>query len=267
MSTVTSKDGTTIAYAKTGQGPAVILASGALSKGAEDAPLAERLAPHFTVFTYDRRGRGSSGDTAPYAVEREVEDFAAVLQAAGGSAYAFGSSSGGVLALEAASRLPAQVKKLAVFEPPFIVDDTRPRLPENFVARMAELAAAGQRGEAVEYFMTQGVGVPAEFVAQMRAAPMWPEMEALAHTLSYDGTLMGDTMSGRPLAVPRWTAADMPALVMDGGESPPWMRKGAAALAALLPNAQYRTLPGQMHNLDPDAVTPILVEFFSGRNA
>src|SRR5438067_1305726 len=191
MKELISKDGTTIAFDQLGEGPAAILVSPALGDRSGNGPLAALLAPHFTVFNYDRRGRGDSGDTQPYAVEREIEDIEALIKEAGGSAFAYGWSSGAALALEAAVRGLA-ITKLALFEPPFIVDDSRPPLPQDYVTRLTELVSAGRRGDAVEFFMTAGVGIPAEFVAQMRNDPMWPAMEALAHTLPYDGAIMGD---------------------------------------------------------------------------
>jgi pimeloyl-ACP methyl ester carboxylesterase len=263
MRKVTSKDGTTIAFDRSGEGQPVILVSPALSDRSGNAPLAELLAPHFTVFNYDRRGRGDSGDTAPYAVEREVEDLEALIKEASRSAFVYGWSSSAALAIEAAVRDLA-ITKLALFEPPFIVDDSRPPLPKDYVTRVTELVSAGRRGDAVEYFMTEAVEVPAEFVAQMRNDPMWSAMEDLAHTLAYDGTIMGDNMAGKPLPAKRWASATLPTLVMDGGESPAWLRNAAQVVADALPNAQRRTLEGQNHGVAPEAVAPVLVEFFKG---
>src|SRR6266496_3829270 len=173
MRKVHSKDGTTIAFDWSGEGPAIILVGGALSDRSAGTQLAAHLAPHFTVYTYDRRGRGESGDTAPYAIAREVEDIDALINEAGGSAFVFGHSSGAVLALEAARLLPTKITKLALYEPPFIIDDSRPPAPQDYVPHLMELVSSGRRGEAVEYFMTV-VGTPAEMVAQMRQSPMWP---------------------------------------------------------------------------------------------
>src|SRR3989441_38906 len=171
MNTVTSKDGTKIAYDKQGEGPAVILVYGALCyRSFGSLPeLVKLLAPHFTVYNYDRRGRGDSGDTRPYAVEREVEDLEALIKEAGGSAFVCGFSSGAALALEAASRRLA-ITKLALYEPPFIVDDSRPSLPEDFATQLAELVSSDRRGDAAELFMTKAAEVPVEVVAQMRHA-------------------------------------------------------------------------------------------------
>ncbi len=258
-----SQDGTPIAFVQVGAGPALIVVTGALGDHSGDAPLAALLAPHFTVFSYDRRGRGASGDTPPYAVEREVEDLKALIVAAGGSAFVLGGSSGAVLALEAAARGLA-IPRLALYEPPFIVDGTRPPLPANYVARVRDLVADGRRGEAVEYFMTAAVGIPPEVMPQVRSAPMWPALEAAAHTLAYDGMLMGDHMGGHPLPVEQWATVTMPVLAMDGGASPLWARNAVQALVHVLPNARRRTLEGQTHVVTPEALAPVLIEFFVG---
>jgi len=266
MQTVRSQDGTTIAFDRTGEGPPVILVGGAFQHRAIDSSvvqLAALLAPHFTVFRYDRRGRGDSSDTPPYAVEREVEDLQALVEEAGGSAFVFGGSSGAVLALDAAARgLP--IGKLALYEPPFIVDDSRPPLPKDYVGRLTELASTGRRGDAVEYFMTQAMGMPAEAVAGMRGAPFWPALEGVAHTLAYDGTVMGDTMSGNPEPLKRWASVGVPTLVMVGGESPPYQQHSVRALGETLPEAQLRTLEGQTHDAAPEILGPVLDEFFAG---
>jgi pimeloyl-ACP methyl ester carboxylesterase len=280
MKTVHSKDGTTIAYEQLGEGPAVILVAGAL--GVRSHPMGQQLAAllaqHFTVINYDRRGRGDSGDTPPYAVEREVEDIDALIDEAGGSASLCGISSGAVLALEAASRLPDKVMKLALYEPPFIVDDSRPPLPEDYVAQLNRAIAEGRPGDAVEIFMTKAILIPAEFVAQMRNAPMgevfdsemkppeWAEMERVAHTLPYDGTIMGETMSGKPLLperVEQWGDWQKPTLVIVGGESEIFFHKGTQALADVLLNAKHQVLEGQAHDVSPQALAPVLAEFFA----
>jgi pimeloyl-ACP methyl ester carboxylesterase len=262
MEKVISKDGTPIAYDRTGRGAPVILVGGALSSRAAGVPLAALLAPHFSVFAYDRRGRGDSGDRLPYAVEREIEDLQALIQAAGGAASVFGMSSGAVLALEAAAHGLA-IRKLALYEPPFIVDDTRPPVPPDYQAQIAGLVSSGRRGEAVEYFMTRAVGAPAEVVAQMRNASMWPGLEAVAHTLIYDNTILGDGMAGSPLPVRKYASVAVPVLVMDGGASPTWARNSVQLLADTIPGAQRRTLEGQTHAVDPQVLAPVLDEFFS----
>ena len=267
MKKVTSKDGTTIAFDQLGEGTPIVLVDGATGYRSHpmNVQLAEMLGQHFSVLNYDRRGRGASGDTAPYAVEREVEDIEAVIDDAGGMAFVYGISSGAVLALEAACRLPSKVKKLALYEPPFILDDSRPPLPNDYVAQLNAAIAAGKRGDAVEIFITQAMRIPDEYLASMRANPSWAEMEAVAHTISYDGTIMGDTMSGKPLSSDRtqqWARATMPTLVMNGENSEAFFHDASNALADTLPNAQRRTLEGQEHGVSAEALVPVLVEFF-----
>ncbi len=263
MQTVTSRDGTKIALDILGDGPPVIFVGGALADRSAGAPLATALARNFTVFNYDRRGRGDSGDTPPYAVAREVEDIAAVMAEAGGAAFLIGGSSGAVLALDAtASGLP--VTRLALYEPPFIVDDSSPPVPGDMVETLTRLVAAGRRGDAVEHYMTKALGVPAQVVATMRSSPFWAQWEATAHTLAYDFTIMAGTVSGQPLPASRWAAVNVPTLVMDGGASPAHMHSGAQALADLLPTAERRTLPGQTHDVDVEVLTGVLTDFFCG---
>ncbi|HEX8990960.1 MAG TPA: alpha/beta hydrolase [Anaerolineales bacterium] len=245
---VTSRDGTKIAFERLGSGPAIVLVSPALGDRSGNTNLAKVLTRNLTVINYDRRGRGASTDTHPYALAREVEDIEALLDAAGGSGYLFGSSSGAVLALEAASRLGGKVKALFMYEPPFIVDDSRPPLPEDYLAHLHDLIQTGRRGAAVEYFMSRAVGVPEPMLAQMRNDPMWASLEAAAHTLVYDGEVMGDTMSGKPLPEHRWDSVQLPALVMAGEASPAWLHHAAQALAAALPRCKYRVLEGCDHS-------------------
>jgi len=257
---VTSKDGTSIAFDRLGQGSAVILVGGILGDRSQQAPLAALLAEHFTVFNYDRRGRGESEFTPPYSVEREIEDLDAIIDAAGGEAFVYGTSGCAILALyAAAAEVAPKIKKLALWEPPYIVDDSRPPAPQDYKAQLTELLAAGRRGDMVELFMTKAVGMPAEFVAPMRQAPWWPAQEALAHTLIYEATLMGDFS----LPKERVASVTVPTLVIDGGQTP-WLSHAAQAVADALPNAQRRTLQGQPHNVAPEAMAPVLVEFFAG---
>lgn len=269
MVTVRSNDGTSIAYDVSGDGPALVLVSPAFGTRADAASLAAALAPFFTVFAYDRRGRGDSGDTAPYAIEREIEDLAAVLDAAGGSAYVFGHSSGAALALDAAQMLPRKIMKLALYEPPFIIDASRPPMPEDFRPHLSELIAAGLRGDAVAYWQTN-LGIPDEAIAQMRQSPMWAELEALAPTLPYDATIMDGTQRGDPLPLRKWATVTVPTLVMDGTtmmgreDFHAFMRSGANELARVLPNARRRTLEGQDHGPAAEALVPVLREFFLG---
>jgi pimeloyl-ACP methyl ester carboxylesterase len=256
--TVNSKDGTSIGYEKSGHGPAVLIVGGVVGDRSQQAPLAELLARDFTVFNFDRRGHGDSGNTEPYAVAREIEDIDALIEAAGGSALVYGTSGPGVLALHAAAGRPgARMKKLVVWEPPFIVGDSRSKVRSDYKAQLSSLLAQGRRGDMVELFFTEAVGLPAPFVAQMRQAPWWSAQEAVAHTTVYDATLMGDySLPGAELA-----RIKVPTLVMDGAQSP-WLSKAADATAAAIPNAVRRTLSGQQHNVDPAAMAPALVEFF-----
>jgi pimeloyl-ACP methyl ester carboxylesterase len=262
---VRSADGTAIAFARLGHGPALILVDGAL--GGREHPLHSQLAAllsaRFTVFNYNRRGRGDSGDTAPYAVAREIEDIAALIEAAGGSAFVYGISSGAILALDVANAHPDKVAKLALYEPPFIIDASRAPLPTDYVAHLDALNAAGRRGDAVEYFMTAALQIPAEFLDQMRRDPGWADMETVAHTVAYDGRVVGDTMSGKPLPTNRWSAVTMPTLVLDGEITENFIHTGAAALAAILPAAQRQTLAGQHHGVEPAALAPALIAFFA----
>jgi pimeloyl-ACP methyl ester carboxylesterase len=265
--TIASRDGTVIAFDRSGEGSPVLLVGGAFQHRAFDPPtarLAELLASHFTVYHYDRRGRGASGDTAPYAVDREIEDIEALIEAAGDSAYVFGDSSGAVLALRAAGQGLA-ISKLALYEPPFIVDDSRPPLPTDYLDVLTELVADGRRGDAVEYFMTTAVGLPSEFVDQMRREPFWPAFEAVAHTLPYDAAVMANTGSGSPTPLHQWADLSAPTLVLDGGESQPYQHTADDALAAILPIAERRTLEGQSHEVAPDVLAPALVDFFTQR--
>jgi pimeloyl-ACP methyl ester carboxylesterase len=259
MKSVASPDGTTIAVDRLGAGPPVALVCGASVDRSSNAPLAELLAADFTVFNFDRRGRGDSGDTPPYAVEREIEDIGAVLEEAGGSANLFGSSSGAALALEAAAGgLP--VKKLALWEPPYILDETR-RPPIDQVEQFETMIAEGRRGDAVAYFMREIVQAPAEFVAEARTQPWWAAQEALAHTLAYDARILGDYS----LPTDRAESVQVPTLVLAGGADIPWMRDTAEALASVLPQGQKRILEGQGHDVDAATLATALKEFFASR--
>ena len=260
---VTSKDGTRIVFDRTGEGPPVIIAGGALSDRRAAASFAAELSPDFTAYAYDRRGKGDSGDTPPYAVEREVEDLDALIAEAGGRAFLFGTSSGAALVLETAAR-SGGADKLAVYEPPYDAHEDGPRIPVDFVAHLDELREQDRRGDMVEYFMTTGVGLSPDEVAQMRGAPFWPRLEALAHTLPYEGRITGFDNPDRSLPVERWKAIDVPVLAMDGGASPDWMRNMVRAVAEALPDATYRSFPGQTHQVEPAVVVPVLREFFLG---
>ena len=257
---ILSKDGTPLAFDQYGTGPAVLLVGGAFQHRAIDsgtAKLAALLAPHFTVLHYDRRGRGDSGDTQPYAVEREVEDIDALLQEVGGSASVFGMSSGAVLALHAAAQGLA-IKKLALYEAPFNSDsDEELQMSANYTRQLTALLTEGRRGDAAAFAM-QYFGTPAEMVAGMRQMPMWPLFEAVAPTLAYDNAIMGDGSVPTKLL----TSIATPTLVMDGGASPTFMHQAADSVMQHLPNAQHRRLPAQTHNVEPEVLAPVLIEFF-----
>jgi pimeloyl-ACP methyl ester carboxylesterase len=261
MSTVISRDGTAIAFDRSGTGPAVILVDGALCHRAfgPSRPLAEQLKPDFTVYTYDRRGRGESGNTVPYSVEREVEDLEALLVEAGGTAFVYGTSSGAALALEAARTLPG-VTKLVVYEPPFVVAETEP-LPGDYLARIEAAVTAGRRGEAVKVFMKQ-VGAPGFFVALLPLLPPWSKLKATAHTIPYDLTILSEGQRGRELRAEKFSSIKVPTLAAVGGKSPQAMQHAVEAVAAAMPDAQYRVLPGQTHMVKPRPLAPVLAEFF-----
>lgn len=265
MQTVTSKDGTTIAFDKVGSGPAVILVNGAIAYRAFDpslAQLAELLGQHFTVYNYDRRGRGDSGDTTPFAKEREIEDLQALIEDAGGRAEVFGISSGGVLSLDAAA-VTSGITRVVVYEPALIVDDSRRPVPADYAEHLTTLAAEGKRDEAVEYFLTQAVGIPAEYIGGMKQDhATWSGMTGVAHTIAYDAAFVGNVMQGKPLPPDRWGQVTMPVLVADGGASDAWIRHGADALAKVLPHASRQTLEGQTHMVDPNVLAPVITEFF-----
>jgi pimeloyl-ACP methyl ester carboxylesterase len=264
MHTTSSADGTTIAYETCGQGPPLILVDGALCyrKMGPSRAVAESLREHFTVVTYDRRGRGESTDCGPYSVDREVEDLAALIAAVGGSAYLCGFSSGAVLALDAAaSGLP--ITGLALYEPPFIVDDSRPPAAADYVDQLNDLLSSGRRGDAVRLFMRH-VGMPGPLVALMLFMPAWGKLKRVAHTLPYDGQIMGDTQLGRPLPTSRWPGTKGKTHVIVGGKSPAFFHNGTKQLADVLPNADHRVLEGQTHMVKAKALAPLLIDCFGG---
>jgi pimeloyl-ACP methyl ester carboxylesterase len=246
---VISKDGTTIAYEQSGTGPSVILVAAALADRGGTTRLAKHLAAHFSVINYDRRGRGKSTDQQPYSVEREVEDIEALIDATGGSAFVFGSSSGSVLALEATSKLGPKVEKLYIYEPPFIVDNSRPPIPDDFIKQIDELVATDRRNDAVKLFFAKGMGLPGFAVTMMRwLMPGWAKMAGMAHTLRYDLTILAGTQSGKPLSGARWSSATSPILVMVGSKSEPFFHEGAKSLVGILQNARYGVLEGRDHS-------------------
>jgi len=263
MNKVISKDGTQIAYETKGAGLAVILVDGAFCYRAfgPASQLAELLAPRFRVYIYDRRGRGESSNTKPFAVAREVEDIDALIKEAGGSAFVFGTSSGACLALEAAIALGDKANKLALFEPPYNSDPTTLPAWEDYWKTLNELIAADRRSDAVAWFM-QFVSTPAEQINGMRQTPMWQTLEAVAPTLPYDAAAMGED---RSVPVKRAATVRVPVLVLDGGanlEFMPFMHKTASELARAIPDAQQRTLEGQTHDVNLEVLAPVLAEFF-----
>lgn len=262
MTTVTSKDGTRIGYEQSGQGAPVILVDGAFCfrQFGPMPGLAALLAPHFTVFMYDRRGRGESSDRQPFAVEREIEDLDALIQAAGGAAFVFGTSSGGALAMETALKLGSKVKKLAMYEAPYYDDAAARQDWKTYRQQLNEALAAGRRGDAVVLFMKL-VGSPDEMVNGMKQAPVWSAFEAVAPTLAYDAAVLGEDRSA---PVGRAAQVTVPALVMDGGASFPFMHDTAVALANAMPKGTQRTLDGQTHDVNVAVLAPVLVEFFGG---
>jgi pimeloyl-ACP methyl ester carboxylesterase len=270
MYAVHSKDGTKIVYDKAGQGPALILVAGAFSyrKFPGQVQLANMLSKRFTVYNYDRRGRGDSGDTQPYAIEREIEDLQAIMNEAGGSAYVWGLSSGAVLALQAAAS-GLNMTKLALHEPPVVVDAADRKPPKDFVRQVTKLIAADQRAEAIKYFMTKGMGAPSFVIRLMRIMPgVWARLMAVAHTLPYDATLLDGYMDGKPLPANLWSTVKMPTLVLEGTESPASLRHGAQALAGVLPHAQLLSKKGLGHTkkLNSKLISSELVSFFIGKH-
>lgn len=261
MSTVISGDGTSIAFERSGQGPALILVAGALITRAGWASLAARLASHFSVFAYDRRGRGESGDSTAYAVEREVEDIEALINEAGGQAYLFGHSSGAALALEAALLLGERVSKLALYEAPYDDAPEARRAWGVYIQRLSEALAAGRRGDALALFMRY-LGMPAEQLTAMRQSPAWSPLEAIAPTLAYDHRAILGPDPAVPVA--RAAQVQVPALVMNGSVSYPFMHETARTLSTAMPHAQHTVLAGQNHDPAVDVLAPVLQAFFLG---
>lgn len=260
MEKIKSKDGTTIAFDQLGEGPPIVLVAGAACDRGVNTATATALASRFTVLNYDRRGRGDSDDTLPYAVDREVEDLAALLDAAGGSASVLGFSSGAALAATAAARgLP--IAHLVMWEPPFTTDPDGPRRARGYADRLAGLLAAGRRGDALAHFMTY-VGMPEEAIAGARRSPYWQAGLRLAPTLAHDAAILGDTTV--PVASYRGISA--PTLVLSGSESPEFLRQAARQVAEAIPGARHDVLAGQDHNVAADRIAPVVAGFAgSGR--
>jgi pimeloyl-ACP methyl ester carboxylesterase len=250
-----SKDGTKVAYEKVGQGPALVIIGGALSHRDGGKPLAGKLMTSFTVYTYDRRGRGDSGDTKPYAVEREIEDLDALIEQAGNQAYVYGVSSGAALALQAAAKLgPARITKLAIYEPPY---GQGKREFDEQKQRINQLVQTGKPGQAAEAFLS-AIGMPPKALEDMKRSPEWATIEKLDFTLTYDYAVLGNG------AVPEETVKQItvPMLVMTGEKTLDFMAPTADRIAELVPNARRKTLEGQSHQAKPEVVAPLLTEFF-----
>jgi pimeloyl-ACP methyl ester carboxylesterase len=260
---VISKDGTRIAYEKTGEGPAVILIDGAMGYRAFGPmlPLAKQLASHFTVYAYDRRGRGESGNTLPYLVEHEIEDITALVEEAGGKASLFGTSSGAVLALKAAASMGDKVEQLAIYEPPLVLDETEQKETLAFTEKMHGLLLKDDREGAATMFMervAKMLNMPPEMVEGMRHSPVWAQMLSVIPTMDYDNIIMGDA------SVPSEAAMlTMPTLVMAGGASPESMQNAATTLATAIPNVKTTIIKDQGHDASAESLAPVLTSFFT----
>jgi pimeloyl-ACP methyl ester carboxylesterase len=249
-------------FDRLGDGQAVIVVGGATCDRAMTRPLAEELAQHFTVINYDRRGRGDSGDTTPYAVEREIEDLGALMAEAGGTASVYGHSSGAGLLLHAAAHgLP--IVKFVLHEPPYVPDgEEERRISREYAENLKTILAEGRRGDAVELFMTT-VGMPQEMVDHMRHSPRWAELEEIAPTLAYDSEVMGDISRGGTIPADKVSSVTNSALVLCGGASPTWMIDVGRQIADAIPNGRHSVLEGQGHLVAPEVLVPVLAEFFA----
>lgn len=266
MSTVISSDGTRIVYDRLGTGAPLVLVDGATGHRAFTGfgELAHLLSQDFSVVWYDRRGRGESTDTAPYAPEREIDDLEAMIYELGGKAFVYGISSGAVLALEAARRLQENMMKLAVYEPPFVVDASRPPVAEDYVAHLQDLLAQGHREDALLYFMMEAVGLPAQYAEPMKQSPQWPVLLSVAHTLAYDGGITAQMMRGNPESLLKFVDITTPTLVMTGGASALWMQNAAQTISRIVPHARFEMLPHQTHMVSSAVLAPVLRSFFRG---
>ena len=259
MPTTTSADGTVIAYDRLGEGPPVIVVGGALCDRSLTAGLATELAGHRTVLNFDRRGRGASGDTPPYAVAREIEDVGALLAAAGGSAAIYGHSSGAALGLHAAAAgLP--VERLVMHEAPYAPPGGMADAARAEAAELEGLLADGRRADAVARFLEM-TGMPADAVAAARDEPWFAGMEAMAHTLLYDSQVMGDAERGGTIPEALADAVGVPVLVLSGDAGPDWFLEIGERLATLLPDGRHEVLAGQEHVVPPEVLVPVLLRF------
>lgn len=268
--TVASKDGTRIAYEVAGTGPLLIIVAAALADRTGTTKLAHLLAGDFTVINYDRRGRGESTDAAAYAPEREIEDIEALINANGGTAYLFGSSSGAVLAIDAATKLGNKVAKLFMYEPPLIVDNSHPAMPNGLVEEAVALVKAGKRNELAQLFFKKGMGMPGFAVTLMRwLMPGWSKMAASAFTVPYDLTIVWGVQTGKPLPASRWASLKVPSQVMVGSRSEVFFHNGAKSLAELQPTVAYKALEGGSHAsvlMLPVPLAEAIKKFFTSTN-
>ncbi|MGH8829249.1 MAG: alpha/beta fold hydrolase [Jiangellaceae bacterium] len=261
MQKATSADGTTIAYDRWGSGPLVVIVGGAFNDRGAWAELAQALADRFTVVSYDRRGRGDSGDAQPYAVEREIEDLAAVIEAASpdATAFAHGVSSGGALVLRAVT-VGAPISKASVLEPPYRTEGAPP-IPDDYVGRLNRFIAEGKRGEAIEFFHTEAVGLPAEIIEPMKGTPAWGYLESMAHTLAYDGEALGGDDHSVPTDM--LAGVTIPVLTVSSTGTAPWLGAAAAAVAEAVPGARHRQLEGGFHEVPVQVLAPALTAFYT----
>jgi pimeloyl-ACP methyl ester carboxylesterase len=257
MDKVISADGTEIAYERVGSGPTVVLVGGAFCDHTATAELADALARDFTAISYDRRGRGESGDTQPYDVRREVEDIEALIRAFSGRGFVHGISSGAGLCLVAAAS-GAPVDAVSVMEPPYRVGEDAPPLPADYTETLVELSSTGRRGDAVAYFMTTAVGQPPEAVEEARKMPMWPGLEAMAHTLAYDSWVHNEGV----LPVDQLATITVPVLGVHSIGSPNWLVAGAEAVTKAVRNGRSAGLDGTFHEVPVPTLAPVLTEFF-----
>ena len=264
MPFVTSKDGTRIGYSVAGSGPAIVLVDGAMCwrEMGPATPLAAELKDRFTVYTYDRRGRGESGDTKPYATQREIEDLQAVIEAAGGSVAIYAISSGVILALEAANTIPG-ITGMVLYEAPIFTDGSRKPVPADYVQRMDRLVASGDNAGAVKHFMQNGIAIPWYGILMMQLFGMFRKMAPVGPTLPYDTAFVNPLWTYRPIPPNRWPNVTMPVLAMGGSKSDAWMQNAQRAIAANLPNARHKTLEGQNHMVAATAIAPAIKEFLA----
>lgn len=261
---VTSKDGTQIGYSVAGYGPPIVLVDGAMCwrEMGPATPLANELKDKFTVYTYDRRGRGESGDTKPYSTQREIEDLEAVINAAGGSVAIYAISSGVALALEAANQLKG-ITSMVLYEAPIFTDTTRKPVPADYVQRMDQLVATGDNAGAVKHFMQNGIAVPWFALLMMDLFGMFKKMAPVGPTLPYDTAFVAPFWTYKPIPANRWPNVTVPVLTMGGSKSDTWMQNAQKAIADALPNAKHKTLAGQNHMVAATAIAPVIKEFLA----